>query len=97
MINRFSIAPQYTPDARTVVFEGDCRKMLRDIPAGAVQLVVTSPPYNLGKEYEDRLHLDDYLAEQREVNLLTAPWLAEKTPDDQMAFLEKPTRYRVRK
>jgi adenine-specific DNA-methyltransferase len=30
-------------------------------------LVVTSPPYNLGKEYESRLHLDDYLSQQREV------------------------------
>jgi adenine-specific DNA-methyltransferase len=67
MINGFNIAPRFKPNARTVVFEGDCREMLREIPAGAVQLVVTSPPYNLGKEYESRLHLDDYLEEQREV------------------------------
>jgi len=41
--------------------------MLRGMPDGVIQLVVTSPPYNLGKEYEDRLHLDDYIKEQREV------------------------------
>lgn len=29
--------------------------------------LVTSPPYNLGKEYESRLHLDDYLSQQREI------------------------------
>jgi adenine-specific DNA-methyltransferase len=67
MINGFNIEPRFRPNARAVVFEGDCRKMLQDIPAGAIQLVVTSPPYNLGKEYESSLHLDDYLAQQREV------------------------------
>ena len=37
------------------------------VPSGAIQLVVTSPPYNLGKEYESRLHLNDYISQQREV------------------------------
>jgi adenine-specific DNA-methyltransferase len=67
MINGFNIESRFKPDAHAVVFEGDCREMLRDIPAGAIQLVVTSPPYNLGKEYESRLHLNDYLAQQQEV------------------------------
>lgn len=67
MMNGISITSRFKSNAHAVVFEGDCREMLRDIPAGAIQLVVTSPPYNLGKEYESRLHLDDYLAEQREV------------------------------
>jgi hypothetical protein len=30
-------------------------------------------------------------------NLLTAPWLTEKQPVDQMALLEKATPYRTRK
>jgi len=67
MINGFNIASRFKPNAHAVVFEGDCREMFRDIPAGAIQLVVTSPPYNLGKEYESRLHLNDYIAQQREV------------------------------
>lgn len=67
MRNGFSIAPQFKTNARAVVFEGDCREMLRQIPDGAIQLVVTSPPYNLGKEYESRLQLNDYVAQQREV------------------------------
>jgi adenine-specific DNA-methyltransferase len=29
--------------------------------------VVTSPPYNIGKAYETRLSLDDYISQQREV------------------------------
>lgn len=37
------------------------------MPAQSVKLVVTSPPYNLGKEYEDRLNLSDYLEQQGRV------------------------------
>jgi adenine-specific DNA-methyltransferase len=67
MINGFKISPGFKPDGQAVVYEGDCREMLRQVPAGAIQLIVTSPPYNLGKEYESRLDLHDYLAQQREV------------------------------
>ncbi len=67
MRNGFTIASQFRTNARAVVYEGDCREMLREIPDGAIQLVVTSPPYNLGKEYEKHLHLDDYIKQQREV------------------------------
>jgi len=67
MINGFNIAERFKTTARAVVHEGDCREMLRGMPTGVIQLVVTSPPYNLGKEYENRLHLDDYIEEQREV------------------------------
>lgn len=67
MGNGFNIASQFEPTAQAVVFEGDCREMLRQVPAESIQLVVTSPPYNLGKEYEKRLHLDDYVAQQRTI------------------------------
>jgi adenine-specific DNA-methyltransferase len=37
------------------------------IPDASVQLVVTSPPYNLGKDYERRSSLDSYVASQADV------------------------------
>jgi adenine-specific DNA-methyltransferase len=49
------------------VFAGDCAELLRTLPAGAARLVVTSPPYNVGKSYERRRPLDAYLAEQATV------------------------------
>jgi adenine-specific DNA-methyltransferase len=49
---------------RLTIFNGDCLAFLRDIPDRAAQLVVTSPPYNVGKEYEKRMPLDKYLAWQ---------------------------------
>jgi adenine-specific DNA-methyltransferase len=67
MLNGFNIAPQFKANAHAVVYEGDCREMLRQVPTDSIQLVVTSPPYNLGKEYESHLHLNDYLSQQREV------------------------------
>jgi len=46
---------------------GDCLDMLRLLPDESVDLVVSSPPYNLGKEYEDRRELVAYLDSQRQV------------------------------
>ena len=42
----------------------DNMEFLRSIPDAHCKLVVTSPPYNLGKDYESRTPLDDYLAQQ---------------------------------
>ncbi len=46
---------------------GDCREFLRELPAGSARLIVTSPPYNIGKAYESRLALAEYVAQQSEV------------------------------
>lgn len=35
------------------LFNGDCRKLLKRLPDESVDLVVTSPPYCIGKAYED--------------------------------------------
>ena len=38
---------------RHTIWEGDCRDLLRRLPRREfIDLVVTSPPYNVGKEYE---------------------------------------------
>ena len=40
---------------------------LARLPAESMKLIVTSPPYNIGKEYEARSPLDSYLADQAAV------------------------------
>lgn len=45
----------------------DCLKLLKEIPDESIDLIVSSPPYNIGKEYEKKRALDIYLEEQREV------------------------------
>lgn len=44
-----------------LIYEGDCASYLERIPSGSIPLVVTSPPYNIGKEYETLLPLAGYL------------------------------------
>ncbi len=58
---------QYRSTSDAVLFEGDCLKMLQSVPSEAARLVVTSPPYNIGKEYESRLDIDQYVEQQRAV------------------------------
>jgi adenine-specific DNA-methyltransferase len=61
------IADHYLEDADVVLYEGDCLELLHQIPEGSAQLIVTSPPYNIGKAYERKQTLDRYLADQRKV------------------------------
>lgn len=60
------------------IYLGDCLELLKSLPDGSVDLVVSSPPYNLGKEYEDRRELAAYLDEQRTVLAECARVLSEK-------------------
>ncbi|MBV6621767.1 MAG: site-specific DNA-methyltransferase [Rivularia sp. (in: Bacteria)] len=46
------------------IYLGDCIKLLKKLPDESVDLVVSSPPYNLGKEYEAKQALEIYLQEQ---------------------------------
>lgn len=62
-----SVASGFEASADCILHKGDCLNLLQQIPDEFVQLVVTSPPYNLGKPYESRLKIEDYLVQQREV------------------------------
>ena len=43
------------------ILHGDCAKILSDVPDKSVSLVITSPPYNIGKPYEkERMTLEEY-------------------------------------
>src|SRR5437660_7902831 len=51
----------YRADARIVLVHGDSLETLRTLPSGVVKLIVTSPPYSIGKEYETQTKLEHYL------------------------------------
>ena len=44
-----------------LIYQGDCMEYLQRIDPGSIPLTVTSPPYNIGKEYESICDIDDYL------------------------------------
>lgn len=66
-MEKLKIAAEFDQTANLILYEGDCLDLLPTIPDNFVKLVVTSPPYNLGKPYESRLDLDEYLSWQRKV------------------------------
>lgn len=57
----------YSPENEVTIFEGDCLDFLATMPDGVADLIVTSPPYNIGKEYEKKLDLKVYIKQQEEV------------------------------
>lgn len=44
-----------------LLYEGDALALLSSLPSACTVLTVTSPPYNIGKEYEARRRVDQYI------------------------------------
>ena len=63
------VADRFSPDNEVTLYYGDTKKLLDELPEKSVQLVVTSPPYNIGKTYErrERLSIEQYIDNQRTV------------------------------
>ncbi len=61
----YPIADTFALTETIVAYPGDCLDLLRTIPDASMQLIVTSPPYNIGKEYEKKLKSELYLEQQR--------------------------------
>jgi adenine-specific DNA-methyltransferase len=55
------------PAAHVVIAHKSNLDFMADLPDGCMKLIVTSPPYNIGKAYERRTGLDRYVAEQTAV------------------------------
>jgi DNA modification methylase len=63
------VRPYYQDDFVTL-FHGDCRDLLHGLGADTASCVITSPPYNAGKDYgtaSDNLSLGEYAALARGV------------------------------
>ena len=58
------ITSRYSPEADVSFYRGDCRRLLKQIPPESARLLVTSPPYNLGKPYERPKKIKAYLRQQ---------------------------------
>jgi len=58
------ISSVFSPSSRVVVMEADTQDACRQLPEESFQLIITSPPYNIGKVYEKQVGLEDYLSWQ---------------------------------
>jgi len=66
-MGKINFTNTFSYKADFVLYEGDTIEFLSHLPDSVATLVVTSPPYNLGKPYEIRLHLADYIEQQKKV------------------------------
>ncbi|MBI3850599.1 MAG: site-specific DNA-methyltransferase [Verrucomicrobia bacterium] len=62
---RIQIADTFSENERLVTICDDALVCAKSLPTNFFSLIITSPPYNLGKEYEQRASLRDYLAQQK--------------------------------
>lgn len=53
-------------DEDVLLYNGDSLKIMEKIPSESISLTVTSPPYNIGKEYESVLEIDNYISWTKE-------------------------------
>ena len=63
----FSPPPGDPTRADAVMACQDNMDFMAGLPDGSMKLVVTSPPYNLGKLYEKRARLESYIRDQERV------------------------------
>src|SRR3989304_4805580 len=61
------IESHFSQEADLVVYHGDVNDFIATIPDNSIKLIITSPPYNLGKDYENRVAIESYLETQSEV------------------------------
>jgi len=62
-----TVETSYNPEAKIIVYHGDVMNFLQQIPDASINLIITSPPYNIGKEYESRTSLEKHIDIQSEV------------------------------
>lgn len=60
------IFSEFKPSNAITLYNGDCINLLQQIPSESVDLVITSPPYCMGKAYEDPHNDIETFREQHE-------------------------------
>ncbi len=58
---RVGTQEEYHTGFDVLLSKNDTLKFLKAVPSDSLQLIVTSPPYNIGKPYEERQEFHEYL------------------------------------
>lgn len=66
------------PDLEHSIENGDCLKVLKKYEDEKFDLIITSPPYNIGKSYETKTSIEEYLETQEEIIIELIRVLSEK-------------------
>ncbi len=70
LIERSLVAQQQTiqeAKADFLIDSVDNIEFIKNIDTSSIKLIITSPPYNIGKSYESRINIDVYIERQKQV------------------------------
>jgi len=67
LFKTYDILNEYLESNEITLHLGDTLTFLKTLPSNTANLIVTSPPYNVGKNYEKKISLEKYLKNQEEV------------------------------
>jgi len=67
LLSQQEIANDFNNNSDVILHLGDSLEFLETLPSSLITLIITSPPYNIGKIYEKRASLEDYLETQESV------------------------------
>ena len=65
-INSIKMQSGFYNDSEYQIYNEDCSKVLNTI-GRKYDLIITSPPYNVGKSYEIKTSIEEYLGTQEEI------------------------------
>lgn len=60
-MKRTQIHSEYSASYKCVLQQGDCSELIKAIPSRSIDLIVTSPPYFMGKSYDKSTDLKDFI------------------------------------
>ena len=62
------INEKYFTNNRVILYHGDCIDLIKEMEDESCDLIITSPPYCIGKEYEDKKKdLDSFVNQQKKI------------------------------
>lgn len=67
-MGKMEIREKYAVDNEITLYKGSCFRLLKTMPAESCDLIITSPPYCIGKEYENKKRdLDSFVRQQKKI------------------------------
>ena len=57
------ITKEFSSDADVILHHGKAESFLEGLPENFIRLVISSPPYNLGKDYEEKKPFEEHISD----------------------------------
>ncbi len=64
---KYNVATHFDINADAILLNGDTFDVSQKLPDNYFKLIVSSPPYNIGKVYEKEVKLEEYLEWQKKL------------------------------